>query len=72
MKDMLDREIVVGDTLAYALLDTSLSAGYVGRPYLKTAKVTDMSYFSLRMVDADENANVISDGATYIICAWAE
>jgi hypothetical protein len=73
MKDMLDREIVVGDTLAYLATDYSMATGSPdGRSFMATAKVSAIADFAAQLTLEGDTTRVISEASTYVICDWAK
>lgn len=77
MKDMLGRDICLGDTLAY-IDNPYCSPSYPHARTLNTAKVSDMAVFALQLTppataDAEEaKPFIISDASQYVICDWAK
>lgn len=69
MKDMLDREIMVGDTLAYTRPMRNAVAWEMA-----TSKVVDVAPFAVQLESPIEgkDAFVMSDSSLYVICAWAK
>jgi hypothetical protein len=74
MKDMLDREIMVGDTLAYSVYHSDLGSE------LKVAKVIATAAFAVqcdtitRSDNEPSNTFVVSyaKSPNYVICDWAK
>lgn len=66
MKDILNRDIVVGDTLAMAT--QSMHTG----PSLKLYKVIDSAPFALQLKNENDEHNIVlPDASQFVICDWA-